>query len=66
MASGVGYDQARFSTQDEGFKGASAHVFGFGPGQADINLSLATHSVYARVAYEQGMIGLATTNSVPS
>lgn len=53
------YDQARFSTQDEGFKGASAHVFGFGPGQADINLSLATHSVYARVAYEQGMIGLA-------
>jgi O-Antigen ligase len=53
------YDQARFSTQDAGFKGATAHVFGFGPGQADINLSLAPHSVYARVAYEQGLAGLA-------
>jgi O-antigen ligase len=53
------YDQSRFATQGAGFRDASAHVFGYGPGQADTNLDYSTHSIYARIAYEQGFIGLA-------
>lgn len=53
------YDKGRFATQGAGFRDASAHLFGYGPGQADTNLSYSTHSIYARVAYEQGFIGLA-------
>jgi O-antigen ligase len=54
-----GYDQSRFATQGAGFRDASAHVFGYGPGQADVNLAYSTHSIYARMAYEQGFVGLA-------
>ena len=53
------YDHNRFATQGAGFQQASVHLFGHGPGQVQVNLPLATHSVYARVAYEQGYIGLA-------
>lgn len=53
------YDQNRFATQDAGFREASIHTFGFGPGQADAVLSLATHSTFARAAFEQGFLGLA-------
>lgn len=53
------YDQGRFATQSAGFRDASAHLFGYGPGQADTNLFYSTHSIYARLAYEQGFLGLA-------
>jgi O-antigen ligase len=53
------YDHSRFASQGAGFKEASVHVFGHGPGQVGVDLPLATHSTYARVAYEQGYIGLA-------
>ena len=53
------YDHNRFATQGAGFEQASVHLFGHGPGQVGGNLPQATHSIYARVAYEQGYIGLA-------
>ena len=51
------YDQQRFSTQTEALQHASEHVLGHGPGQSDVELPISTHSLYARVAYEQGYIG---------
>jgi hypothetical protein len=53
------YDRGRFATQGAGFEEASVHVFGHGPGQVGVSLSQATHSTFARVAFEQGFIGLA-------
>ena len=52
------YDQNRFSNQITALHDATHHVFGFGPGQAEVNLPLSTHSTYARVAYEQGLVGV--------
>jgi hypothetical protein len=54
------YDQQRFATQSQALRDITSHVFGFGPGQVEVNLPLASHSLYARVAYEQGIPGLAT------
>lgn len=54
------YDQQRFATQSRALRDATVHVFGFGPGQVEVNLPLASHSLYARVAYEQGLPGLLT------
>jgi hypothetical protein len=51
------YDQQRFGTQAAAFGKASKHVLGFGPGQSEIELNLSTHSLYARVVYEQGYVG---------
>jgi hypothetical protein len=51
------YDQNRFSTQAEALQRASQHVLGFGPGQSEVELPYSTHSLYARVAYEQGLVG---------
>jgi MFS family permease len=34
------------------------YVFGHGPGQTERALDLATHSIYGRSAYEQGVLGL--------
>jgi len=51
------YDQQRFSTQTEALQRASRHVLGYGPGQSEVELPYSTHSLYARVAYEQGFIG---------
>jgi O-antigen ligase len=53
------YDQSRFANQASAFDAMTAHVFGYGPGQAEVNLPLSTHSTYARVAYEQGVLGVA-------
>jgi len=54
------YDQQRFATQSEALHSATRPLFGFGPGQVEVNLPLASHSLYARVAYEQGIPGLLT------
>jgi hypothetical protein len=53
------YDQTRFAAQAEAFSRASHHVLGFGAGQVDVTLTASTHSVYARLTYEQGWAGLA-------
>jgi hypothetical protein len=52
-----GYDQQRFSTQAEALQRASQHVLGHGPGASEVNLAYSAHSLYARVAYEQGFLG---------
>jgi hypothetical protein len=51
------YDKQRFSTQTEALQRASQHVLGHGPGQSEVQLPISTHSLYARIAYEQGYIG---------
>jgi hypothetical protein len=51
------YDQQRFATQTEAWQRASEHVLGFGPGETEVRLDYSAHSLYARVAYEQGWIG---------
>ena len=58
-AHGQAYDQTRFAAQAEAFSHASRHVLGYGPGQVDVTLPASTHSVYARLTYEQGWAGLA-------
>jgi hypothetical protein len=52
-----GYDQQRFSTQAEALQRASQNVLGHGPGASEVNLAYSAHSLYARVAYEQGFMG---------
>lgn len=51
------YDQQRFGAQSEALAQAGEHVLGFGPGQSEVQLDLSTHSLYARVVYEQGFLG---------
>jgi hypothetical protein len=58
-AHGQAYDQTRFAAQAEAFSHASRHVLGYGPGQVDVTLPASTHSIYARLTYEQGWAGLA-------
>ena len=53
------YDQTRFATQTNAFDQATVHVLGHGPGQTELSLDYSTHSLYARAAYEQGILGLA-------
>jgi hypothetical protein len=52
-----GYDQQRFATQGEALQRASEHMLGHGPGESEIQLAYSAHSLYARVAYEQGYLG---------
>lgn len=52
------YDHQRFATQATGLEHTTAHVFGYGPGEADTRLEISTHNVFARVAYEQGLLGV--------
>jgi hypothetical protein len=53
-----GYDEERFQTQSSAFELMTTHLLGFGPGQTEVELAYATHSLYARLAYEQGLFGL--------
>jgi hypothetical protein len=53
------YDQQRFGNQDTAFHRMTEHIFGHGPGQAEKSLDIATHSLFARSAFEQGMLGIA-------
>ena len=52
------YDQTRFATQTAAFSDMTKRVVGHGPGQVEVGLAISTHSVYARSAYEQGVLGL--------
>ena len=52
------YDSQRFANQSSALHEMTAHVFGFGPGQAEVLLPRSTHSSFLRVAFEQGLLGL--------
>jgi hypothetical protein len=51
------YDQSRFATQHTALDHTWVHLFGYGPGQAEIVLGHSTHSLFARVFFEQGFVG---------
>jgi hypothetical protein len=51
------YDQTRFATQHTAFEQMWTHLFGYGPGQSEIALAHSTHSLFARVFFEQGFVG---------
>ena len=52
------YDVGRFATQGAAFDAATERVFGHGPGETKTLLVRATHSIFARAAFEQGIPGL--------
>lgn len=52
------YDTQRFSNQGSAFSDMTHHIFGYGPGQADVLLPLSTHSSFIRAAFEQGLLGV--------
>jgi hypothetical protein len=54
-----GYDTERFAAQSSAFDLMTKHVFGYGPGQTEVDFAVSTHSIYARAAFEQGLFGLA-------
>lgn len=51
------YDSDRFDTQKEAFNIGLANLLGMGPGQSDNEFQYSTHSLYARVFTENGLIG---------
>jgi hypothetical protein len=53
------YDETRFATQAAVLERAVTSVLGHGPGQVEGAFEQSAHSLFARVAYEQGMIGVA-------
>ena len=53
------YDQQRFGAQDAAFHRMTEHIFGHGPGQVETSINMSTHSLFARSAFEQGVLGLA-------
>lgn len=58
------YDQQRFANQHNALADMTHHVFGYGPGQVEVVLPIATHSYFARAAFEQGLLGVATLSLV--
>jgi O-antigen ligase len=51
------YDADRFGTQTAALARMTDTPFGHGPGQVEATLDLATHSLYVRVGFEQGLPG---------
>jgi hypothetical protein len=51
------YDTDRFANQASGLSHATAHVLGYGPGQAEHILAFSTHSLPIRLLVEQGILG---------
>ena len=58
------YDQQRFANQHNALADMTHHVFGYGPGQVEVILPIATHSYFARAAFEQGLLGVAALTMV--
>ncbi len=54
---GQAYDQERFGTQAEAFNRITDHLLGYGPGQVETFLERSAHSLYVRLAFEQGLVG---------
>src|SRR6266436_4286532 len=52
-----GYDQDRFDTQRRALELAVERPLGIGPGQAENQFELSTHSTYVRVLCENGIAG---------
>lgn len=52
------YDRVRFATQDQALEMAQRRPLGIGPGQSEVILEYATHSMYMRVLIENGLIAL--------
>jgi len=52
------YDEERFSAQSSAVAAMTDHTFGHGPGQVEVGFEVATHSLYVRSAYEQGVGGV--------
>lgn len=53
------YDTERFDAQQAGLDLGFAHPLGIGPGQFEILVPVAAHSLYVRVFSEQGLPGMA-------
>jgi len=53
------YDVDRFGAQRAGIALVAQHPFGIGPGQYDLFVSYAAHSLFVRTLAEQGVLGLA-------
>jgi O-antigen ligase len=53
------YDTERFDAQQAGIDLGLAHPLGIGPGQFEILVPVAAHSLYVRVLSEQGLPGMA-------
>jgi hypothetical protein len=58
------YDQQRFANQGSAIDDMTRHWFGYGPGQSEVRLPLATHSFFVRAAFEQGLVGFMTLTLV--
>ena len=58
------YDKDRFGAQESAFAGMTDFVLGHGPGQVEGGLDIATHSMYARAAYEHGVLGLVLVSTL--
>ncbi len=58
------YDKYRFGAQSSAFSAMTDFTFGHGPGQTELGLDLATHSIYGRSAYEQGVLGLVLVSTL--
>ncbi|MDZ3952355.1 hypothetical protein U0X36_05255 [Bacillus thuringiensis] len=52
-----GYDTERFATQEVAFGTGFSNIIGLGPGQSEENFVISTHSLYARLWTENGIIG---------
>lgn len=52
------YDSQRFATQLASLKATADYPLGIGPGQSETFFSYSTHSLYARIAAENGMMGM--------
>jgi hypothetical protein len=58
------YDSDRFGAQSSAFSSMTDFVLGHGPGQVEEGLDISTHSMYARSAYEQGVLGLVLVSTL--
>jgi len=59
-ASGQNYDVDRFEAQRTGISLVAQQPLGIGPGQFDVVVPTAAHSLYVRTLAEQGVLGLVT------
>lgn len=53
-----GYDDTRFSNQLAAVDHLLLYPLGFGPGQSEVLLQISTHSLYIRLLFETGLLGL--------
>ncbi len=53
------YDNDRFDTQRRALETVLRQPFGIGPGQSEVILDYATHSMYIRILVESGVLGFA-------